>query len=370
MTYRDITVDTTVTSAKDSVWQWLAHRQGRIDLLRVTLRLKIVDEEDMLECFSMLTSLSQLTALRLSSMPDLKKQDPWAPLAGLGSLKELSLRVSASGDPSPLSALTGLTSLNLDNYRQRISGDIFSFSSLQPLSTLQQLEVLKLGRDTCRATSLQGLAGLSRLTEVNVWCEKLESLKGLSAGVTSLHLDGTWSLHSLAGIEGGVLLQELELSCYRVTSLQPLATLSKLRVVSIRDFSGPVREVSSSSMELFQASSSSLQSLSFYDCGGLDFYDYGGLSSLQGVEKLTVLEALILSDCTTRMSLKPLSSLASGLTKLHIVGCSGVVEEFLELPHIQPTADVKVADSVVREMVLAGGVWRAAEGRNFFNKFR
>jgi hypothetical protein len=47
------------------------------------------------------------------------------------------------------------------------------------------------------------------------------------------------------------------------------------------------------------------------------------------------------------------------LQKLVVKQCSAVQEEVLELPNIQPTADVVVEYSNVREVVLAGGLRRA-----------
>ena len=310
-----------------------------------------------------LAGLTQLTSLVLR-VNGRSRDDPWLALAALTGLHKLECHITASRNPSPLSALTSLTSLYLayfmpegdDELRELLLEDqivlppCFSFSNLRDLSTLQQLEVLRLDVGTCTATSLQGLAGLSSLQNVGVYCKELESLQGLSAGITSLQVLRARSLRSLAGIGVGVLLQEVELSCHSVTSLLPLASLSKLRNVGIQCFSGFL----GGSLEVFEASSSSLQSLRFHHSHGL--------VSLQGIEKLTVLEALILYDCTRLTSLKPLGSLGNGVKKLHVEGCVEVMEDVLELPNIQPTADVKVGYSNVREVVLARGVRRAGVG--------
>ena len=302
-----------------------------------------------------LAGLTNLTSLVLR-LHDYTTDHVWDPLAALTGLSQLECHVVDDEAPSSLSALTGLTSLHLAWLEPKCGNADpyhFSFTSLQPLSALQQLEVLKLEENTCRATSLRGLAGLSSLQKMTVYCEELESLQGLSTSLTSLCIHGAWTLESLAGSEGGALLQELELLCPRVTSRQALATLSKLRVVSIHaSVFGSRGSSSSNSLEVFQASSSCLQSLSFYDdCS---------LGSLQGVRELTVLDELTLSNCRGLTSLKPLGSLGSGVKKLHVDNCVGVVEEVLELPQVQPTADVRVAYSNVREVVLAGGVRLAA----------
>ena len=61
-----------------------------------------------LESVSSLALLSQLTSLSLHRY-HLGAEEPWIHLSGLTNLKQLSLGVAASGDPSPLSALTGLS---------------------------------------------------------------------------------------------------------------------------------------------------------------------------------------------------------------------------------------------------------------------
>jgi hypothetical protein len=131
-------------------------------------------EVDSLIGASAFKSMSQLTALHLD-WEDLCNEDPWVLLASLTSLQRLDLVVSANGDPSPLSALTKLTFLKVHSIRY---GQVpFSFSRLQPLSTLQQLEVLHMGAGACAATSLQGLAGLSTLKVLELCCLGSEAWK-------------------------------------------------------------------------------------------------------------------------------------------------------------------------------------------------
>jgi hypothetical protein len=59
---------------------------------------------------SALSSMSQLTALQCDD-EDFGSEEPWDLLAMATGLQRLSLAVTATGDPSPLSALTGLTYL-------------------------------------------------------------------------------------------------------------------------------------------------------------------------------------------------------------------------------------------------------------------
>jgi hypothetical protein len=257
---------------------------------------------------SVFNSMSQLRTLHLRG-EHFEDHESWDLLANLTSLQQLSLLWCTSGDPSPVSALTRLTSLTIHTWDPWDQVNVlapFSFSNLQPLSTLQQLEVLYLGGRACAATSLQGLAGLSNLKVLTIdfdsdgsWGGMLRSLDGISPGVvefTVLHHHP--NLLSLAGIECCTSMEKLSLRWCGVSSLQPLRGLS------------------------------SLKSLEVIYCDGLS-------------------------------SLQPLSQLGEGLQMLEVSGCGGVQEEVLELPHVQPTADLDIGGSNLKEVVLAGGVRRA-----------
>jgi hypothetical protein len=178
---------------------------------------------------SALISMSQLTALHLA-YEDLGSEEPWDLLAKLTSLQQLYLDVCASGDASPLSALTGLSSLNLESCLYEANDRTpLSFSSLQPLSTLQQLEELYLYNHVCTATSLQGLAGLKKLKKLVIEsydCGTLLSLKGISPGVVEVSIVDLPDLMSLAGIEGCTSMEKLTMCSCGVSSLQPLRGLA------------------------------------------------------------------------------------------------------------------------------------------------
>jgi Leucine-rich repeat (LRR) protein len=277
-----------------------------------------------LKGLSALDSFQQLTSLVLFN-EDLTADQPWAQLAKLTSLKELSLKVDAHGDSSPLSMLTRLTSLEGP-----------SFSSLQPLSALQQLQRLKA---SCSSTSLHGLAGLSSLTELEFTrADGLRSLEGIGSGVAELSIRGASDLVSLAGIEGCSSLKHLFLEGCRLSSLPPLGGLSSLerlslsmcRLTSLRGLCG-----------------STLQSLSLRYCSYL--------TDLCGIEQLTALKELEIASCGVT-SLQPLSLLGEGLQNLSVHDCRRVQEVVLELPHIQPKAKVEVWGTGMRQVVLAGGV--------------
>jgi hypothetical protein len=297
---------------------------------------------------SALDGMSQLTALSLYLedvvTEDLGYEEPWGLLAKLTSLQALRLTVGASGDPSPLSALTGLSSLRLDSLKLQAGDQTpFSFSSLQPLSTLQQLEVLHLEATACAATSLHGLAGLSNLKKLAVMYDyRLSSLEGIGHGVTELAIMYA-PLKSLAGMEGCTSVKKLILSDCGVSSLQPLWGLS-----GIEDMCVSKCRLTS----LAGLNSMSLQSLTLLSCQSLTI--------LPGFELFPALKSLDLENCGVT-SLQSLSQLGEGLQKLIVFGCGSVQEEVLELPHIQPTASVSVSNSNVKEVILAGGVRRAVE---------
>ena len=311
-------------------------------LVRLSLAGMTILPRNELESVSSLSSLSHLTSLCMSSY-DLGAKEPWIHLLGLTNLKQLSLWMAASGDPSPLSALTGLSSLRLHSYE--LQGGLpppCTFSSLQPLSTLQQLSVLALYAEACTATPLHGLAGLSRLESVRLSAPRLRSFEGLSTGLTSLVIANAPQLETLAGIERLQGLQILSVCSSGVSSLHPLAALYRLKdlriggtFASLAGLEGTLRTC--------------LQSLTLDSCKQL--------RQLSGIEGLTALQQLVISLCEVT-SLQPVGQLVGFLEKLHVIECRVVQDKVLELPHIQPTADVRVEYSNVREVVLAGGVRR------------
>jgi Leucine-rich repeat (LRR) protein len=290
--------------------------------------------------------MTQLVALHLF-VEDFGGQEPFTSLASATSLQQLDLTVGAIGDPSPLSALTGLSSLKISSFQVEDDDETpFNLSSLQPLSTMQQLEVLDLGAAAFTATSLQGLAGLSNLKNLDIFpCGgdggTLRSLEGISPSVTQLLIGYAPELTSLVGMEGCTGLEELILKNSNIHSLQPLRGLSSLKQVMLSD--GRL-----TSLEGLK--SMSLQSLSLLKCSSL--------IHLSGIEHLSALKSLAVEHCGVT-SLQPLSQLGEGLQKLRVSSCTNLQEEVLELPHVQPTANVVVRDSNIKEVVLAGGLRRA-----------
>ena len=297
------------------------------------------------ENFDTLTSMPKLKWLRLDHV-DLTAADPWPTLASLSSLEYLQMKAAANGDPSVLSELTGLELLDLGSYysRENVDAVPFSFSSLQPLSTLQQLGCLCLSEHAFGATSLQGLAGLRELeTLYLVHAPSLVSLEGISGAVTDLFIGHAKKFQDLSSISVLDGLQDLSVNHCGITSLQPLAGLRGLD--GLRLDTCPV-----TSLEGLEGRSLDWLILSCCD----------SLRQLSGLE-LSALQRLDISECGVS-SLQPLAELTGAVTKLSIGDCGSVTEEVLELPHIQPTADVRVWNSNVKEVVLAGGVRRVIEG--------
>jgi hypothetical protein len=290
--------------------------------------------------------MSQLTALEFDRMDF--GEETWGLLAELTSLQDLRVRGGAGGDPSPLSALTGLKHLKLQSFPP-VHANIpapFSFSSLQPLSTLQQLEELHLEGHACGATSLQGLAGLSKLLRLTIAGDgaddgvsvRLRSLEGISPGVQELRIEDAPDLVRLAGIVGCTSMEKLSFMSCSIHSLPPLRGFSSLMQLH-------VFRCCLTSLE--GINSRSLQSLSLAGCLSL--------TQLSGVQHLPALKSLVVTSCGVT-SLRPLSQLGEGLQNLNVSGCKGVQEEVLELPLVKPRALVAVDSSNVREVLLAGGV--------------
>jgi Leucine-rich repeat (LRR) protein len=316
-------------------------------LQSLTCQSSVFNQHGSLIGVSAFNRMAQLTALHVYN-EDLGSEEPWGVLATLTDLRQLGLRVSASGDPSQLSTLTGLSTLRLHSIRVGANHPpSFNLSSLQPLSTLQQLEVLQLGDYACAATSLQGLAGLSNLKLLEVESSQgptgsgVTTLEGISPWVTYLAMAHADDLQDLAGIGICTSLRKLTLHDCGVSSLQPLRRLSSVKhlVVSLCPMVASLEGLNNMS----------LQSLSLTGCEGL--YE------LSGLEDLSALTSLELLHCALT-SLQPLSQLGEGLQVLRVYGCHSVEDEVLQLPHVKPTANVSVHCSHVREVVLCQGVVR------------
>jgi Leucine-rich repeat (LRR) protein len=275
-----------------------------------------------------LSNLTQLTSLSISNNYFLganKGYGVWQLLANLTNLQHLGCASIGFDDPSPLSALTALTSLELDSRHltglhriyELTGAKYFTFSSLQPLSTLQQLEVLELTGCSCSGTSLQGLGNLPRLRDVGLECRSLVSLQGLTpVGAES---DGE-------GLTVTPALESLRIMGAQITSLRGLESFRGCLVY-----------------------------LCLVDCPKLD--------SLSGVEGINNLHGIRVGSCGLT-SLEPLACLGRKqkdpeMIMIDIYRCTAVKEEILELPYLPATASVDISESNVKEVVVAGRLRRA-----------
>jgi hypothetical protein len=184
------------------------------------------------------------------------------------------------------------------------------------------------------------------------------SLEGLNpTAITSLSLGCLPGLSSLAGLSALQCLRELRIeTCAGITSLGPLSRLPSLQDLVI----GHRKHVPSlvgvmvthlglpcvDSLAGTQTLASCLKSLS---CGSLH--------DLKGVEELTELQKVELR-WGGFTSLQPLAVLQH-LRELTVLGCGGVVESILVLPHFPPSGSINVIGSRVTVVVLAGGVHMA-----------
>ena len=280
-----------------------------------------------LEAVSALRSLSRLTGLGLISY-DLRDEGQWMEdVAALSNLRALSLLVAAADDAPPVTeTFTALTKLELGNY-----GDChYGVSSLQPLSALQQLEVLGVRYDACGSRvglrSLEGLTALRALRELNLRrADFCVSLEGVAAPAAVPMDDGAVTAVSSSGSSGTGLtagavvpLEKLCVVGCPLTSLRPLTSLS-----------------------------STLKNLSVTHCSRL--------SSLAGLEHLTALEDLEVESCHELTSLRPLENLRGCVRKLTVKDCDRVRGGRLVLPYVKRTAKVSIDAGGVASVALADG---------------
>jgi hypothetical protein len=296
-----------------------------------------IGSPELFEGFEALSNLTQLTSLSINDyflyQYVTERKDLWQALATLTRLQHLDCNsIVCDIDPSPLSALTALTSLQLDSKQLDVQHPLyglygaqyFSFSSLQPLSTLQQLEVLDLQGCSCTATSLQGLGALPRLKDVDLRCERLVTLQGVGPVVSSpLAKDADH-----AGLIVTPALESLHIWGAQITSLSGLEGLSNC---------------------LFS----------------LTLVYRPKLSSLSGVEGISTLHKLLVSSCGLT-SLQPLATFGRKqkepeTIEIGIDNCGKVEEEVLELPYVPAAASVVILDSNVKEVVVAGGAEAALQ---------
>jgi hypothetical protein len=219
-----------------------------------------------------------------------------------------------------------------------------SLAGIECCTSLEKLTILHagpLGLAGCYLSSLQGLAGLSTLKMLRIkfagFGGRLRSLDGISPGVVDVFMSVP-SLASLDGIECCASMEKLTVSGCHVSSLQLLGGLSSLKEFKVHGC--PLTSLEG-------LNSSSLKSLCLVFCTSL--------TDLSGVEHISALTSLEIDYCAVT-SLQPLSELGEGLQKLKVSSCEQVLGGVLELPHVQPTAEVVVKKCRLYRVVLAGGL--------------
>lgn len=139
-----------------------------------------------------------------------------------------SLGVNYSDNITNLNGLAGLTNLTqLDLISDRIS-------DLRPLSALTNLKVLNLSWNSI--TSLTGLEGLTNLTDLILDGNQVSDLQPLTnlRHLTDLYINGN-RITSLTGLEGLTNLTRLSLDGNQISDLQPISNLTNLEKLSFQE---------------------------------------------------------------------------------------------------------------------------------------
>ena len=144
-------------------------------------------------------SLNNLTSLTLNQWP----WEDLTPLSSLSNLEHLDLRGGELGSLEGADGLSTLAHLSLS--------DFYSLSSIAEISALKRLNCLRLVNLSIR--SLEGLAELQMLKEIEVECSDLEdvSVLGSLEGLTNLHLHCGEKVVGLGSLAYAPQLQRLKL---------------------------------------------------------------------------------------------------------------------------------------------------------------
>jgi len=147
-----------------------------------------------------------------------------APLAGLTSLRSLSLSMNPVTDLAPLAGLTNLTSLYLY---------LCGAADITPLAGLVNLNDLNL--DSNGVTDLAALSGMTALAYLYVNDNALTSLAPLSGLAALVHLEAHHNrLADVSGISGLTGLGHLNLANNVIQDAAPLAGLAGLNELNLR----------------------------------------------------------------------------------------------------------------------------------------
>ena len=230
--------------------------EGAVDAASMEQISKLADVEEIV--FSGYTKVSDFD--RLSGMPNLScihltgslESESELDLTGIESIATLeslyisgfesvdltelrnavqlkSLGVNYSDNITNLNGLAGLTNLTqLDLISDRIS-------DLRPLSALTNLKVLNLSWNSITSlTELEGLASLTNLTELDLHNNQVSDLQPLS-GLSNLEYLYAFDnqITNLAGLENLKNLKTLYVAGNQISDLRPLSKLANLESLSI-----------------------------------------------------------------------------------------------------------------------------------------
>jgi hypothetical protein len=163
-----------------------------------------------------------------------------------------------------------------------------------------------------------------------------------SPAVVDVGIANAQYLVDLAGIEGCTHINSLSLANCGVSLVRHLRTgLSRLKKLVVSDCD--------------------ITSLEGLPLESLSLINSRRPANFAAVRHFSNLESLVLDRCGVT-TLRSLSQLGEGLQVLRVIDCIYVRDKVLELPHVQPTADVFVYNSNVERVVLFGGVRRSMAG--------
>ena len=238
--------------------------------------------------------ISKLTDVEEIDFYDCTKISDFDRLSGMPSL--LSIDLEGSSESESELDLTGIEKIatleSLYIYR-------FESVDLMELRNATQLKSLWV-EDSNNITNLNGLAGLTNLTQLDLISDRISDLRPLSALTNLKALALSWnSITSLTGLEGLTNLTDLILDGNQVSDLQPLTNLRHLTDLCINGN----RITSLTGLE-------ALTNLTRLSLDGNQISDLQPISNLTNLEKLSFQENQI-SD------LQPISNLTN-LTLLDI----------------------------------------------------
>jgi Leucine-rich repeat (LRR) protein len=181
---------------------------------------KLTIENGILEDYSELSSLTNLTELKLNGCKNLTDISP---IKSLLTLKTLDLSQTSVADLGPLAGLVEL--------RKLVLWECYEIRSLQGIEGLVGLTSLSLADSTL--SDFGELAHLQNLVQLNLsCCKELIDLTPLASltKLVSLYIDGCWSIKDLGPLSSLTNLGYLNLVSisFDVTDLSPLHSLTDL----------------------------------------------------------------------------------------------------------------------------------------------